>query len=112
MDQRRESRFRTDQPIVVTVLKQPEIRLDARVKNASGRGLGLITPVAVQPGSAIRIELDDSIMLGEAIYCRSDRDGHFVGIELDQVLVGLAELGKRLSAFTSENDGKAIRAGC
>jgi len=112
MDQRRESRFTTDQPIIVTVLDEPEIRLHARVRNASGRGLGLITPLPVQPGAAIRIELDDCIMLGEAIYCRSDGEGHFVGIELDQVLVGLTELGKRLSAFTSEIDGRAIRAGC
>ena len=43
-------------------------------------------------GAPLRIEFDDSIVLGEAIYCRDDRDGHFIGVELDQVLVGLTEL--------------------
>src|SRR5438270_9906732 len=99
MEQRREPRFTSDQPVVVTVLTQPELRLDARVRNASGRGLGLIAPLPVSPGAAIRIDLDDSIVLGEAVYCRSELDGHFIGIELDQMLVGLTELGRKLSGF-------------
>ena len=56
---------------------------------------------AVKPGAAVRIELDDSIVLGEAIYCRQERDGHLIGIELDQVLVGLTELGRRLAAYST-----------
>jgi len=102
MDQRREPRFEADQPVIVTVLTEPETRLQARVKNASGRGLGLVTEVGIPPGAAIRIEIDDSMVLGEAIYCRPDPGGHFVGIELDQVLVGLTELGRILSEYARE----------
>jgi hypothetical protein len=102
MEQRREPRFRADQPVLVTILNEPEIRLEARVTNASGRGLGLVTPIPVAPGSAIRIEMDDSMMLGEAIYCRSDRDGYFLGVELDQILVGLTELSRNLAALSAE----------
>jgi hypothetical protein len=102
MEQRREPRFQADQPVVLTVLTEPETRLTARVKDASGRGLGLVTASPVAPGSAIRIELDNSMVLGEAIYCRKERDGHFVGVELDQVLVGLTELGRNLAAFSPE----------
>jgi hypothetical protein len=101
MDKRREPRFEADQPVVVTVLSEPQTRMDARVKNASGRGLGLVTPSPVPPGAAVRIEIDDAIVLGESIYCRHDREGHFIGVELDQVLVGLTELGRNLSAFAS-----------
>jgi hypothetical protein len=102
MEQRREPRFRSDQPVVVTVLNEPEVRLEARVRNASGRGLGLVTPIPVPPGAAIRIEMDDGMVLGETIYCRSDRDGHFIGVELDQVLVGLTELSRNLAALSAE----------
>lgn len=91
-----------DQPVVVTVLTEPQARMDARVKNASGRGLGLLTPVTIAPGAAIRIELEDAIVLGEAIYSRADGDGHFIGVELDQVLVGLTELGRNLAALAPE----------
>jgi PilZ domain-containing protein len=102
MDKRREPRFRTDQPVVVTVLTEPPTRLDARVTNASGRGLGLCAATPIPPGAPIRIEIDDAIVLGEAIYCRSDVEGHFIGVELDQVLVGLTELARTLAGFSPE----------
>ena len=83
--------------------------MDARVKNASGRGLGLMTAGPVAPGAAIRIEIDDSIVLGEAIYCRDESGGHFIGVELDQVLVGLTELGRILEGFSPEFPVEARR---
>ena len=102
MEQRREPRFEADQAVVLTVLSDPPTRIEARVKNASGRGLGLVAGAPVDPGAAVRIELEDAVVLGEAIYCRRESDGHFIGVELDQVLVGLTELGRNLAAFTSE----------
>ena len=102
MDQRREPRFEVDQPVAVTVLCEPQTRIAARVKNASGRGLGLVTAAPLPPGAALRIEIQDAIVLGEAIYCREDPEGHFIGVELDQVLVGLTELARNLAAFAPE----------
>jgi hypothetical protein len=99
MDQRREPRFQSDQPIVVNILSDPPTQMAARVTNASGRGLGLVTPEPIPPGAAIRIEIDDAVVLGESIYCRPDQGSHYVGVELDQVLVGLTELGKRLETL-------------
>lgn len=104
MDQRREPRFRADQPVTVTVLTDPRRRVDGRVRNASGRGLGIVTVSRVEPGAALKIEIEDAMVLGEAIYCRSEADGYFLGVELDQVLVGLTELGRNLAAFTGEVD--------
>jgi|SRR5579883_3328063 len=104
MDNRREPRFEVDQTVVVTVLGQQSTRITARVRNASGRGLGLFVPYRIAPGAAIRIEIDDAVVLGEAIYCRQELDGHFIGVELDQVLVGLTELGRRLNAFDPEQE--------
>jgi hypothetical protein len=73
--------------------------MEGLVRNASGRGLGVVTPARVEPGAALRIEIEDAVVLGEAIYCRPEREGHFIGIELDQVLVGLTELGRNLAAM-------------
>jgi hypothetical protein len=100
MDQRREPRFRADQPVTVTVLTDPRRQVAGRVRNASGRGLGVLTAARVEPGAALQIEIDDAVVLGEAIYCRSEQDGYYIGVELDQVLVGLTELGRNLAAFT------------
>lgn len=84
---------------MLSILTEPPVRMTALVKNASGRGLGLVTAEPVPAGSAIRIEIEDAVVLGEAIYCRSEAGGHFIGVELDQVLVGLTELGRRLEAL-------------
>jgi hypothetical protein len=102
MDKRREPRFQADQRVVLTFLTEPQTRLDAVVKNASGRGLGLVTAAPAPSGAPLRIEFEDSIVLGESIYCRADRDGYFIGVELDQVLVGLTELARNLAAYAPE----------
>ncbi len=108
MDQRRESRFEVDQSVEITILTEPRTRLSARVRNASGRGLGLTVSRPVPAGVAVRIELGDAIVLGEAIYCRGEQDQFYLGIELDQVLVGLTELGRKLTAWEGEGRSESL----
>ena len=93
--------------MAVTVLGQGEIRHVARVRNASARGLALEMAAPVAPGSALKIELDDSVILGEAVYCRSDPQSNLIGVELDQVLCGLAELGRKLQEFATPPASRA-----
>jgi hypothetical protein len=107
MEQRREPRFQADQRVMVEVLSDSPVRIAAKVKDASGRGLGISATAPIPPGAAIRIEIEDAVVLGEAIYCRNDQGSYFVGVELDQVLVGLTELGRRLSAWMEPAETKA-----
>jgi hypothetical protein len=99
MEHRREGRIPIEQPIVLTLLGEPEIRLAASVKNASPRGIGVVIAAPVNPGAAVKIEIGDSIFLGEATHCRTTEDGYFVGIELTEVLTGLAALSKLAQEF-------------
>ena len=105
MSQRRDSRIDTDQPIQITVFGRPDIQMTARVKNISGRGLGLEVASPIAIGSALKIMLEDSILLGEVIYCRDQGSTHYVGIELEQALRGLAELATALRSFSDESSG-------
>lgn len=107
---RREPRFSSDQVVVVTLLRHPEVRMAGRVKDYSGRGLGLETPQPIQPGSALKIELDDAIILGEAVYCRQEAGYSFIGIELNQVLTGLAELGRCLQELSLGTSRQTVNA--
>jgi hypothetical protein len=103
MSQRREPRLNADQAVWITVFGEPDIRLPARVKNVSARGVGLVLQGPVAMGSALKLELDDSLILGEVIYCRADdKDSFYVGVELEQALCGLAELADALQAFSEE----------
>jgi len=96
MDQRREDRFQTDQQVQVTVLEPPGQPFPARIRDASGRGMGISSAVEMKPGYPIKINLPNSILLGEVIFIRADGDGWFAGVELEHALFGLAELAEVL----------------
>jgi hypothetical protein len=108
MDKRREPRLATDQFVNVTLLGDRETRLKARVLNSSGRGVGLSVPVPIVPGTALKIEIEDAVVLGEAIYCRTSGLTYFVGVELDQVLVGLTELARKLKEFGPDSGSQQV----
>jgi hypothetical protein len=110
MDLRRAPRFSANQPIVVTVLGEHESRHAARVRNASGRGLGLELGIPLPTGTALKIELDDSILLGEVMYCRYENSFYFVGVELEHALLGLAEFAKTLLGFEEPSGVKGAHA--
>jgi hypothetical protein len=104
MDKRCEPRFATDQTIAITTLGDCRVRQTARVKNCSGSGLGLVVPVAISAGILVRIELEDSILLGEAMYSRPLPDGYFVGVQLEQAISGLRELRCQAQAYREESE--------
>lgn len=99
MDSRRNVRVPVNRPIVLTVLGEHEMRIPATVKDASSNGVGLITESAVKPGTLVKLEIGDAIFLGEAVYCRDEEQGAFVGVKLQQVLSGLAALNKMVQEF-------------
>ena len=105
MNQRREPRFEAEQSIWITLFGEPDIRLPARIKNVSVRGIGLELQGPVAIGTALKFEVDDSLLLGEVIYCREDEASFYVGVELEQALCGLGALAKALRAFSDTPSG-------
>jgi hypothetical protein len=99
MNQRRETRFQANQSVAITVFGEPDITIPARVKNISGRGIGLELEGPVAPGAAVKIEMEDALLLGEVIYCRQDEASFYLGVELEHALTGLAELSRMVNAF-------------
>src|SRR5689334_10025216 len=105
MDQRRELRFQVNQNVRVTVLEPARAGIDGKIRNASGRGIGVELPERLAPGTAVKLDLDDSFLLGEVIYCRADGESWYAGIELEHALFGLAALAATLSDFSEERSG-------
>jgi hypothetical protein len=104
MDSRQEPRFEITQEISVTLLGDPEIVAPAKAINLSGRGMAFESSRPLPLGSAVKIELADTLLLGEVIYCRCDGTSYQVGIALEQALNhtrGLAALAERLLGGTS-----------
>ena len=102
MNQRREARFGANQSVWVTLLGPVDTRIPGCIRNVASRGIGLEVGQAIDAGAALKIELPDSILLGEAIYCRKEKTGFYVGVELEQALHGLASLGEMLRQFAEE----------
>lgn len=104
MDKRSEPRFAADQSVVITTLGDNRFRQTGTVKNSSGSGLGLHVETAIPTGTALRIEWEDAILLGEAMYTRPMDSGHFIGVQLEHVLRGLGELRDSLRRFSEETE--------
>lgn len=99
MDNRSEPRFAVDECVTVTTLGGHSFRQNAWIKNVSATGLGVVVQKEIDPGTVVRIERDDALLLGEAMFCRRVEDGHFVGVQLEQILRGLNELHQRIREF-------------
>jgi hypothetical protein len=56
----------------------------------------------VPSGAALKIHIDDSILLGEVMYCRSIDRGYFVGVQLFEMLSGLREIGRMSNEFVAQ----------
>jgi hypothetical protein len=72
------------------------------VKSASSRGLGIEVAQPLSTGTPIKIALEDDLLMGEVIYCRKEDKTFYIGIELEQVLSGLAELARIMQGFREE----------
>ncbi|HEY7389992.1 MAG TPA: PilZ domain-containing protein [Bryobacteraceae bacterium] len=102
MEQRAAVRFAIDQPVAVWVLGGTEVRETALVRNVSEAGVQLVWSHSIPAGSAVKIELDNALALGEVVYCIAEGDQWVFGIKLEHVLNGLAELQRKLLEFAGE----------
>ena len=110
-ERRFETRFNLNQPVKVTLLgDSPAEPIWGETLDVSSSVLSCVTPVRMAVGSLVKLEVDDSMVLGEVRHCgpRQDTSGRFqVGINLEHVLFGWRELYERareLEIVTEEAD--------
>ena len=65
----------------------------------NGHTMQLKLPQPVGIGSAVKVEADDTISLGEVSYCRREGDGYVVWVDLMQALHNVAELSRLARAL-------------
>ncbi len=110
MEQRQESRFTLGEVIRITLLDPAGEVVEGRVTDVSPRGLGVELPRAVNPGTAVRINLADAFVLGEAIHASPRGDSYYCGLHLDQALTGLAQLARIVQAFEEDLEPQAVNS--
>lgn len=77
----------------------------ARAIELSGHGLRLLVSHPVPVSAPIKIQCGDEwLALGETCYCLAEGSHFTVGVQVDQILTGLAELGDRRRELAAAND--------
>ena len=108
MDKRCKPRFSVEQIVAITSLGEHRLQQTGKVRNSSGSGLGLVVDTEIAAGTALRIEWDDAMVLGEVMYCRRVEAGYFVGVHLEQMLRDLSKLRHYFRAISEEPEEDRI----
>lgn len=91
MDRRKEPRLAVSRKVSLTLLsfhaQQEEKRYEATILDVSGRGMSIEISVLLPSGSAVRIDIDQQVILGEVCHCHLDDTGtYIVGLECKQMM--------------------------
>jgi hypothetical protein len=99
MEYRREPRFETNQPVTVTNLEHPASRFPGHLVNFSNQGIRLCMAARLTPGTAVKVQWDGTMLLGEVIHCRPSEEGYYAGLRLEDALYDT----EALAAMTGEH---------
>lgn len=102
MERRAESRIPFNCPVRITLLSSPPERFDGVLVNVSGRGARLRVPRRIECDAALRIDLDNAMLLGEVCYCATDGDGYGIGVQLEHSLLNLSEVLRQRAQLLGE----------
>lgn len=102
VERRREPRIQASQPAQLTVLGEQERTWPATVVDLSGRGLRVRADSTVAVGAAVKVEINDALLLGDVCYSIPESGGYLIGVEVDQVLSGLSDVAKLNRALLME----------
>lgn len=107
MDERKDFRFETNQPVSLTILgrhsRDADTHLSACMVNISGRGISLTTETSVPVSSAVRLDVNDNILLGEVCHTRQTGPSEYIcGVRLEQVLTAVGDLSNLVSGIMGE----------
>ena len=86
-------RCETGQPVKVTLLEAGRLECIGEAASLSGRVMRLLLDRAVPPGAALKVEWDDTLVLGEVCHCGPAGDRYSVGLMLEHSLLHIQTTG-------------------
>lgn len=108
-DRRREPRFSTNQPADLVLLADSDLRLPVRVQELSGSGVRLTVSRHIAPGTPVRIDMADSILLGEVCHCVPELGEFLCGVQLEQQLSNISDVARLMGHLMGEELFSRIR---
>jgi PilZ domain len=105
-DQRKEPRLALtgNTSATLSILNGAEVGIPHAVEvvNLSGRGLRLRAAQAQTPGTLVRIDLNQTLMLAEVCYSEPDGQSFALGLRLEHSLLQTEGLARLRQRFTDE----------
>ena len=92
MDRRREPRIACYQRAALTLLGGKRRTIPCHAIDLSGQGMRIVLDEPLPVNTPVTIEIGDWMALGEVRYSQREYSHYAVGLELDQVVMGLREL--------------------
>lgn len=98
-DQRQAERRQISHPAIVTVAGTPSQVLHGVIRNISEGGTQLRLDQALPSSTLVKIEYNDSLLLGEVIYCQQEQSGWLLGVKIEHGLFDLTALAAAMQGF-------------
>jgi hypothetical protein len=94
--------YRPEQSVRLNVLGAAPQTIPAQLRILVGRRAELRSESAVTPGTAVRIDLEDSMLLGEVAGCGSEGSLFVTQVEVVEAIPSLSDLARLVSAVMNE----------
>lgn len=102
MNRRIQERHPADFQVRVTEVDTPELSASGQAFDVSQSGISVYLPLQMKTGSAVRLNINDSVLFGFVSHSEPERSYFRTGIEVLQVLVGGSDLSQLLKATIEE----------
>lgn len=113
-DRRLETRFLVADPVKISLLSDSGAETWGQTVNVSTNGLSLTTPTPIPPGSPVKLEVPDGLILCEVRFCQLRQESpkeYLVGLSIEHVLFGWMEFYERAVALDIVvNDSEIVAA--
>jgi hypothetical protein len=108
VERRKQPRINLETNLTIEILGNDPMRVDGLMVDVSSDGMRFLSPVDVAPGTAIRVDRDGGMILGEVCYTEPHGEQFHLGILFRQVLANLRDLEPLLRTLQSyEEDARA-----
>ena len=103
VDRRIDERHPTGLQVRVSEIDYLDFSASGQVVDLSQSGIGVYLPLQFTPGSAVRLNINDSVLYGFVAYSTPERSYFRTGIEVVQVLIGGSDLSQLLKTTLEES---------
>lgn len=102
MDRRLESRFESNLEVSVTDLARPGRCVAGLLHDISNSGVCVLTPIPLEAGDPVRLEIRDASFFGIVTYSRAEESSWRSGVAVQRVLLGGSDLSRLLEALLAD----------